>query len=290
MNFLRSFLISVVSFLVVAGAVYAFTNPSGTPPNGGSTIITTDSTRGLGIATTTIYSNQSAMKFVTQGGSNQHIVFLPNGYVGIATATPARTLDVNGTIRATTFEGIMSSAVSAINVSSGIFASSTGGGIFAFPAALGVGTSTTTGFPTNGLYVEGDIVSKGSITATGTITATTINVTNNITAKQIYSPMVVKGNSGTSMTIDWNDGSVQHVTLTGNCTFTFSNGQSGGRYTLLLKQDTTGGRTVTWPSSVRWPGATAPTLSASSSATDYVGFVYNSVDSKYDGVAVNLGF
>lgn len=52
-------------------------------------------------------------------------------------------------------------------------------------------------------------------------------------------------NSGTSKTIDWASGPIQKVTLTGNCTFSFSNAITGGTYTLILVQDGTGGRTVT---------------------------------------------
>ena len=46
------------------------------------------------------------------------------------------------------------------------------------------------------------------------------------------------------------------VALGGNRTLVFSNGQKGGKYLLVLKQDATGSRTVTLPSSVRWPGRT----------------------------------
>jgi hypothetical protein len=53
------------------------------------------------------------------------------------------------------------------------------------------------------------------------------------------------GNSGSSITINWDNGPVQKVTLTGNATFTFSNPQSGSSYTLILVQDATGTRSVT---------------------------------------------
>jgi hypothetical protein len=46
----------------------------------------------------------------------------------------------------------------------------------------------------------------------------------------------------------------------------------GKRFALELRQDTTGGRTVTWPSSVRWPGGVAPTLSFGASRSDFFAF------------------
>ena len=88
-----------------------------------------------------------------------------------------------------------------------------------------------------------------------------------------------------SITIDWNNGNVQSVVLTGNTTFNFTNGKDGGKYILIIKQDSTGGRTVTWPSSVRFPGGVTPTLSTGANKSDYIGFIYNGVDGKYDAVA-----
>ncbi|MCB9942988.1 MAG: hypothetical protein H6851_05130 [Geminicoccaceae bacterium] len=39
---------------------------------------------------------------------------------------------------------------------------------------------------------------------------------------------------------------------------------------LYLRQDGTGGRTVTWPASVKWSGGTAPVLSTGAARTDVV--------------------
>lgn len=80
--------------------------------------------------------------------------------------------------------------------------------------------------------------------------------------KQYVAQRVAAGNSSTAITIDWNSGNVQSVTMTGNCTFTLSNPISGGRYVLLLTQDATGARTLTWPASVKWSGGSAPVGSA----------------------------
>jgi hypothetical protein len=90
-----------------------------------------------------------------------------------------------------------------------------------------------------------------------------------------------------STTIDWNNGNVQSLTLAnGANTLTFANGQDGGKYILILKQPGSGAAgTVSWPGTVRWPSASAVSLSTTNGKTDYVGFIYNGVDSKYDGVA-----
>jgi len=58
-------------------------------------------------------------------------------------------------------------------------------------------------------------------------------------------------------------GNVQTKTISGATTLTFSNppaSGSSGSFTLILTNG--GSATVTWPTSVDWPAATAPTLTA----------------------------
>jgi len=74
-----------------------------------------------------------------------------------------------------------------------------------------------------------------------------------------YTEELVTANTSTAYTIDLANGSVQYLTLTGNCTYTFPTPVAGKSFILVQKQDATGSRTVTWPASVDWPGATAPT-------------------------------
>lgn len=90
----------------------------------------------------------------------------------------------------------------------------------------------------------------------------------------LLAPLVhAVGNSGTALTIDASStsGWVKTITLTGNCTFTLTGAVSGRATTLelVLTQDATGGRTIIWPASVRWPGA-APTLSTVAGAVDRI--------------------
>ena len=69
-------------------------------------------------------------------------------------------------------------------------------------------------------------------------------------------------------------------TLTENTTFTFSNPPaSGTSYTFsieIIQDASASGFTVTWPTSVDWPAATAPTLTATASAKDI--FVFTTRD------------
>ena len=87
---------------------------------------------------------------------------------------------------------------------------------------------------------------------------------------------------GATIAVNWNNGNVQAVTLGGNRTFTFSNPISGGRYLIVLKQDGTGSRTVTWPT-IKWQGGTAPTLTTTAGKVDLITLIWDGTD--YFGVA-----
>jgi hypothetical protein len=62
------------------------------------------------------------------------------------------------------------------------------------------------------------------------------------------------------------------ITLTANCTLTFPSAGAGKSFTLVLKQDATGSRLVTWPT-LTWPGGVAPTLTTTAAKTDVFSFL-----------------
>ena len=92
-----------------------------------------------------------------------------------------------------------------------------------------------------------------------------------------YTEELVSASTSTAYTINLANGSVQYLTLTGNCTYTFPTPVAGKSFTLVQKQDATGSRTVTWPASVKWPAGTAPTITATASKADK--FVFTAIDS-----------
>ena len=104
--------------------------------------------------------------------------------------------------------------------------------------------------------------------------------------KDVGETCVTNATSGSTDTIDLTDGNVHNVTLTANCTFTFSNppaSGTSGSFTLFLNQDGTGSRTATWPAGngtstpkVIWAGGTAPTLTTTASRTDIL--VFTTID------------
>ena len=94
--------------------------------------------------------------------------------------------------------------------------------------------------------------------------------------------------SSNATTCDMQDGTNFSHTLTENTTFTFSNPAASGKtssFTLKIIQDASAsGYTVTWPTAVDWPSATAPTLTATASAVDYFVFI------THDGGTTWYGF
>lgn len=85
---------------------------------------------------------------------------------------------------------------------------------------------------------------------------------------------------------------VYDVDLTGNIAIGFSNAVKNGQKILLrLKQDATGGRTVTFDASIRLgTSLTSFTATTTASKRDILGFVYDTVANKFDFVGVNKGY
>ena len=72
-----------------------------------------------------------------------------------------------------------------------------------------------------------------------------------IQGAQIGTAIFNAGTSGTSKTINWNDGDQQLLTVNNNTTLSFSNIVPGRNYILYIMQDATGNRAINFPSTVR---------------------------------------
>lgn len=84
-----------------------------------------------------------------------------------------------------------------------------------------------------------------------------------------------------------------YVTLGGNRTIANPTGTPapGQQLQLRFKQDATGSRTLTWGANFRFStDLPSPTLTTTAGKTDYLMFQWNSVDSKWDFMAITKGF
>lgn len=111
---------------------------------------------------------------------------------------------------------------------------------------------------------------SGTIVGTSdTQTLTNKTLTNPTVTNYVETPY--SANSSTAITLDLANGTVQIITLTGNATITMPTATSGKSFVMMLKQDGTGSRTVTW-STVKWAGGTAPTITSTASRLDLLSF------------------
>ena len=140
--------------------------------------------------------------------------------------------------------------------------------------AITLTTSITGVLKGNGTAISAAVAGTDYVTPTGTETLTNKTVEAG-TFTNGYTEEVFTGNSSTAITLDLANGTVQIITLTGNCVYTFPTPVAGKSFTLIHLQDATGSRTVTWPSTVDWPSATAPTLTATALKADK--FVFTAI-------------
>ena len=129
---------------------------------------------------------------------------------------------------------------------------------------------TLLGGVTNVEFAYLDITTLGTSEASKVVTADANGVT--IFDGGIVEDETAVTSTTNAVTVNCRDGNVFTHVLTENTTFTFSNPPASGRafaFTLKLVQDAgASGYTVTWPASIDWPAATAPTLTATASAVD----------------------
>jgi hypothetical protein len=129
-----------------------------------------------------------------------------------------------------------------------------------------------------------DITTLGTTAASKAVTADANGVVTFDNGKIEESTAITS--SSNAATINLRDGDNFTHTLSENVTYTFSNPAASGKvsaFSLKVIQDSSA-RTITWPASVDWAAATAPTLTATSGGVDVFVFV------TYDGGTTYYGF
>lgn len=101
--------------------------------------------------------------------------------------------------------------------------------------------------------------------------------------------------SAGTITIDCNEGQVHKVTLNQNVSsvvFSNVNPDPSQTTTVILKvsQDITGGRTVTFPATIRWAGGTVPTITTNPNRHDRLVFISDDGGATWDGMVSGQDF
>jgi hypothetical protein len=158
---------------------------------------------------------------------------------------------------------------SSVNTTMSIYTYPTSNGTISFEGSAGQLFSVTNDL-TGSIYSVNDVSGIPSIEvfANGQIDLAAYGGTVNLKSYNEY----INANTASTgaTTIDLSSGNFFNLTLTGNVTFTYSNVPSGRMvaFTIVAKQDATGGRTITWPSGTKWPGGVAPPATTSANAID----------------------
>lgn len=98
-----------------------------------------------------------------------------------------------------------------------------------------------------------------------------------------YTPSV-----GGTATLDLSVGSRHSITMpAGNITIALTGETTSQMFVVEITQDGVGSRTVTWFSTIRWAGGSAPTLTTTASKRDTFGFIVTG-SGTYDGYVIGL--
>lgn len=144
--------------------------------------------------------------------------------------------------------------------------------------AAGATMNTDTDISSNGWVVDED--NMGSNDDTKVPTQQSVKAYVDTSKQTINNPEYGSQTLTDAASISWdmNNGEVATVTLGGNRALSNPTNLKVGTYVLIVKQDGTGSRTLTYGSAFKWQGGTAPTLSTAANAVDVLTFVSDGTD------------
>lgn len=222
----------------------------------GNTATTLD---GLTLANVTISTGNVTLTNITVTTAN-----VTTANVGTAVITTANVTTANITTAA-----VVTLNATNANISANVRTQALTGYLYG-NANTGNVTAATT-IPNNGLANSTATIGNTTVTLGSTTTSLGNLTTANVTVTNYVETLNAIGNSSTSKTIDLTTGTVQTVTLTGNCTFTMPTAVAGKSFILILS--TGAGSFTSTFTSVKWPSNTAPTITTTASRWDILTFV-----------------
>jgi len=206
------------------------------------------------------------------------------GTVNVPTAKTKMYFVFNNTVSAITFKVTGQTGVS-IPAAAKIALVSNGTDIITaenYLAALTLGAALPVASGGTGVLTS---TGTGSVVLSSSPTLTTPTLTLPTITNYIETPF--SANSGAAITLALTNGTVQIITLTSNTTITMPTATSGKSFIIFLKQDATGGRTVTW-STVKYPNGVAPTITSTASRQDIYSFFADGTN--WYGVTVSQNY
>ena len=235
--------------------------------------IFTGGNTGFGVTT------PAAMVDVVSSGAQ---LKLSTGSDGVTFTTTGTTLTLAGTLTATSYTGPVASGTNDITGAKigANTASPTSGAALDVKGAIalsheftGPSAAPNVGFlyaNTDGaLYFSNESGTKTNLTAAAAGASTTAQ--NAFTAQQFFDDQALTS----AATVSWNANTAQVATLALGHNATVANAtnhQSGGVYIMRVTQNTSP-KTLAWSTGYKWPGNTAPVMTATGGAVDIFTFV-----------------
>jgi len=204
----------------------------------------------------TVIISQGTGASVTLPAGESDVIYCDGGGVAAAVVDLSATFNVSLHLEvANNLSDLQSAPAAIVNL-----------GVSATAAQLDYNVITTLGTSENEKVVTAD--------ANGDV-----NLTEELIAKSYNETFLAVTSTGNATTVDCETGNMFSHTLTEDTTFTFSNpptsSGTGYSFTLKIVQDSAA-RSITWPASVDWAAATAPTISTGSGQVDvFVFFTTN---------------
>ena len=254
----------------------------------GTVLTTVDivSTGSVGVGTTTPYAKLSVSTAAQQDGNlplfsvastTNATLFnvLGSGNVGVGTSSPFRLLSLKAAV------ATAQQAIAYDDANNTDILTSSVGDMFVYPSGNDAifnnstlwvctgGSGNTNGCPSGTPTGQGNLIVE---TALG-IASSTPWTALSLGADKAITTTEKALSDGATIAIDWKQGNQQLVTLGGNRTITFDGYIPGQTLRLVVCQDATGSRTLTWPAAVLWSGGTAPTLTTTANKCDVATFL-----------------
>ena len=235
--------------------------------------IFTGGNTGFGVTT------PAAMVDVVSSGAQ---LKLSTGSDGVTFTTTGTTLTLAGTLTATSYTGPVAASAN-ITTTGNIganTASPTSGAALDAAGVIAISSEQSTPSQTAGVgklytksdgklyFLSGDVTEK-DLTAGGS--GATTSDQNAFTAQQFFDDQALTS----ATTVSWNANTAQVATLALGHNATVANAtnhQSGGVYIMRVTQNTSP-KTLAWSTGYKWPGNTAPVMTATGGAVDIFTFV-----------------
>jgi hypothetical protein len=234
-----------------------------------------------------VHNNDSGdydIQFKGDGDDNTLFIDASTDRVGFGLNNPSQKITVAGRI------GIgYTSAASATNTAGygKVYAKETDGLLYYMTAAGQEYDLTATGAGGSGAVGGSGVANKMAFWTNASMLSGASMVdyqpsTGVFTATKLVRGFASTPTSTATWSVDFNTGSLQYTMLSATTvTVWLQNATTGGEYTLIARQDGTGGRFLHWPSNVVWAGGTTPTPTSNATYVDMFKLIYNSTASVY---------